>query len=40
MSLLNRFLDKTEFESYEDFQRNYRVKVPANFNFAYRREWT
>ncbi len=35
MSLLDRFLEKTEFESYEDFYRNYRVKVPENFNFAY-----
>ncbi len=35
MSLLNRFLYKTEFESYDDFQKNYRLKVPANFNFAY-----
>ncbi len=35
MSLLNRFLEKTEFDSYEDFTKNYRVKVPANFNFAF-----
>jgi acetyl-CoA synthetase len=35
MSLLNRFLNKTEFESYDDFQKNYHLKVPANFNFAY-----
>ncbi len=35
MSLLNRFLEKTEFESFEDFQDHYRVKVPANFNFAF-----
>lgn len=33
--MLKRFLEKTEFESLEDFQRNYKVKVPANFNFAY-----
>lgn len=35
MSLLNRFLYKTEFESYDDFRKNYRLKVPANFNFAF-----
>jgi acetyl-CoA synthetase len=35
MSLLNRFLEKTEFESYEDFRKNFRVKVPENFNFAF-----
>jgi acetyl-CoA synthetase len=35
MSLLSKFLHKTEFESYDDFQKNYRLKVPANFNFAF-----
>jgi acetyl-CoA synthetase len=35
MSLLSRFLYKTEFGSYEDFKENYRVNVPANFNFAF-----
>ncbi|MCD1295034.1 acetyl-CoA synthetase [Methanocella sp. CWC-04] len=35
MSLLDRFLYKTEFESYKDFIENYRVKVPENFNFAF-----
>ena len=29
------FLPRTEFSSYEDFFKNYRVNVPANFNFAY-----
>ncbi len=33
--MLERFLEKSEFESLEDFQRNYKVKVPENFNFAY-----
>ncbi len=35
MSLLNRFLHKTEFDSYEDFKKNFRLNVPPNFNFAY-----
>jgi Acyl-coenzyme A synthetases/AMP-(fatty) acid ligases len=35
MSILNRFLQKTEFDSYEDFKKNFRLNVPANFNFAY-----
>jgi acetyl-CoA synthetase len=35
MSLLDRFLYKTEFESYQDFVENYKVKVPENFNFAF-----
>lgn len=33
--MIERFLDKTTFESYDDFMRNFRVKVPENFNFAY-----
>lgn len=33
--MLERFLKKCEFDSLEDFQRNYEVKVPENFNFAY-----
>ena len=35
MNLLNRFLEKTEFESYDDFIKNYKVKIPDNFNFGY-----
>ena len=34
MNLLNRFVPKTEFSSYEDFCRNYRIQVPERFNFA------
>lgn len=33
--MLEKFLDKTEFESYEDFMQNFNIKVPDNFNFAY-----
>lgn len=33
--MLERFLDKIEFSSTEDFRDNYKVKVPDNFNFAY-----
>ena len=34
-SLLNKFVTKTEFESYEDFENNFRIEVPEDFNFAY-----
>jgi len=34
-SLLNKFLPKVEFESYDDFKENFKIKVPDNFNFAY-----
>ncbi len=33
--MLEKFLDKTEFESYEDFMANFKVNVPENFNFGY-----
>jgi len=34
-SLLSQFVSKTDFESYEDFQDNFKILVPDNFNFAY-----
>jgi acetyl-CoA synthetase len=33
--MLERFLPRLEFDSYEDFKANYRVTVPEGFNFAY-----
>ena len=33
--MLEKFLDKTKFDSYEDFMENYHVNVPENFNFGY-----
>jgi acetyl-CoA synthetase len=33
--MLEQFLPKTEFSSYEDFTKNFRIKVPERFNFAY-----
>ncbi|MDR2628344.1 MAG: AMP-binding protein [Dysgonamonadaceae bacterium] len=33
--MLERYLKKTEFTSQEDFEKNYEVIVPENFNFAY-----
>jgi len=35
MSLDSRYLDRVVFDSYEDFSRNFKLKVPDNFNFAY-----
>ena len=35
MSLDAKYLDKTEFDSYEDFSKNFKLNVPENFNFAY-----
>lgn len=33
--MLERFLPRQEFSSYEDFKENYRVVVPPGFNFGY-----
>lgn len=33
--MLEKFIDKTLFESYDDFMANFKVKVPDNFNFGY-----
>ena len=33
--MLEKFLDKTKFDSYEDFMENFHVNVPENFNFGY-----
>jgi acetyl-CoA synthetase len=33
--LLDRFLPRIEFNSYEDFKENYSVNVPENFNFGF-----
>ncbi len=34
MPLIDRFLPRTEFASYEDFAENFRIEVPENFDFA------
>lgn len=33
--MLERFVSKVDFTSYEDFVENFRIVVPDNFNFAY-----
>ena len=33
--MLDRFLPRTEFKSYEDFINNYTVNVPEDFNFGF-----
>ncbi len=34
MELINRYLSKTEFKDSQDFEKNYQVIVPENFDFA------
>ncbi len=33
--MLEKFLDRIDFDSYEDFKENYKVNCPHDFNFAY-----
>lgn len=33
--MIEKFLPRTEFDSYEDFKANYRLNTPEDFNFAY-----
>lgn len=33
--MIEKFVDKTEFSSYEDFMKNFKVNVPEDFNFGY-----
>ena len=33
--LLNKFLARTDYESYEDLYKNFKISIPDNFNFAY-----
>lgn len=33
--MLERFLKQSEFSSLEDFQKNFEIIIPENFNFAY-----
>ena len=33
--MIEKFVSKVNFDSYEDFLQNYKVNVPADFNFGY-----
>jgi len=35
MALINKYLPRTEFDSYEDFYKYFDITYPDNFNFAY-----
>ena len=35
MLLIEKFVNRTEFSSYDDFFNNFKLNVPANFNFTY-----
>jgi acetyl-CoA synthetase len=33
--MLAKYLEQTEFTSYQDFKENFKIKIPESFNFAY-----
>ncbi|OIP82311.1 MAG: acetyl-CoA synthetase [Porphyromonadaceae bacterium CG2_30_38_12] len=33
--MIEQYLEQTEFENFEDFKANYKLKIPSNFNFGY-----
>lgn len=33
--MLEKFLSRIDFTSYDDFKENFRIKIPENFNFAW-----
>jgi acetyl-CoA synthetase len=35
VSLLNNYVNRVEYDSYEDFKKNFRFKIPENFNFGF-----
>lgn len=35
VSLLENYVNRVEYDSYEDFKENFKILVPDNFNFAY-----
>ncbi len=35
MAIFEKFVNRSQFSSYEDFKENLRIAVPENFNFAY-----
>jgi len=35
MDLLNKYLEKVDFDSLDDFMQNFKILIPDNFNFAY-----
>lgn len=34
-SLIKEFVERVEFDSYEDFKKNFKLKIPKNFNFGF-----
>ena len=35
MDLLSRFVNRIDFDSYQDFKENFKINVPEDFNFGF-----
>ena len=35
MAIFEKYVNKKDFTSYEDFKEHFRINVPEKFNFAY-----
>ena len=33
--MLEKYLNRIEFNSYKEFKADFKIKIPENFNFAY-----
>lgn len=33
--MLDKFVSRTKYDSYEDFIRNFSINIPDNFNYAF-----
>ena len=34
-SLLHKYVNREEFDSYEDFVKNFQLKIPKDYNFGF-----
>ena len=34
-SLINEYVERVDFDSYEDFAQNFKFKIPEDFNFGF-----
>ena len=35
MDILSKYINRSEFASYEDFKENFKINIPEDFNFGF-----
>ena len=35
MDILSKYINRSEFDSYEDFKENFKINIPEYFNFGF-----